>query len=222
MRQNYFKSIGLVLLGIVLSTIIFSFTAKENIENEESNSFPVPLKTAQQDIAAYQMWQKYLPDYISIDKEKDSIHYKSKEILSEDRTALYSYITEFLKQNDAYSFDSLPFSATLNTSYYIDTETIKEAYESYKNETGKIASGINLYLGVRGLHDLKLDKMESHLYVVPTNKIIIEKDTVLSDKMLEFDGGKFALDLTEPCPNLCAYDSPLHHPTLQPYSGENE
>ena len=58
-----------------------------------------------------------------------------------------------------------------------------------------------------------MEKLESHLYVLPTQKI---NDTVLKDKLLSKNDSFFALDLTHPCPALCDKESKLYNPELKP------
>ncbi|WP_046758486.1 hypothetical protein [Kordia jejudonensis] len=230
MKKKYFKSIGLVVLGGILSAFIFSFSPKMLPSNQTTSisnpsepklSNKVCLEEAQHEIAAYQMWLKYLPKTVSFDtsnSKKVKINFHPREIDAEDWKILNGYIAPFLgnKPKDInskeYSYCYFPFHSRLNTSYFISREDIRESFESLPN-----ADGINVYIGIRGLKELNLDSMESHLFVVPTNKVYNEilKDSVLKDHLIDHNLVKNALDLTHPCPKLCDKDSELYYPPLK-------
>jgi len=222
MKKNYVKSIGLVLLGGILSTVILSFSPKYTsiVDTNETPNNEVPFETAQQEIAAYQMWLKYLPKYVKLDIIKDTktgkktgtLTYPDKVKISEtELPLLMTYYDRLKKTNsDAHkiSEDSIPFYAALNYSYYISREDIEEAFDSDHN-----ASGINVYLAMRGLDEMRMDQLETHLYVVPTQKL---NDTILEDQLIRKRESFYALDLTDPCPALCDKQSDLYKPTLKP------
>ncbi len=210
MKKNYLKSIGLILLGAIVSSFVSSYSLEKPISSDQDHR--VILSTAQQDIAAFQMWQNSFPDSISIDTSdiyNVRIDYKPKTISFNDWAILETYIKPFLEKNKHYSYSNLPFYSRLNTSYYISRSNIEEAFDAFDE-----ATGINVYLGTRGLDNLKLDSLESHLYVVPTKS----EGSILEDKLID---GEYALDLTHPCPALCAIRSKLFYPRLNAYSQKN-
>ena len=224
MKKNYLKSIGLVLLGGILSTFIFSFSPNEPsfIENhKEQNKSWVHFEKAQQDIAAYQMWLKFLPKTVKLDYANKKIIFQDAIDISEaDFKALIPYLIRYRRNESAKDKTNeeiidllmenpveMPFHGNLNYSYYISREDIDNAFYSDRN-----ATGINVYLAMKGLDSMKLEKLESHLYVVPAQKV---NDATLSDQLVRYNKSFFALDLTEPCPNLCDTNSPLYKPTLK-------
>lgn len=243
MKNNYVKSIGLVLLGVILSTIIFYFLPKEssskNYKEYQLDKHLVSIDSAKKEIAAYQMWLKFLPKNVKFDYANKKITFPDTiDILKEDFNVLKTYCFRFLKANhygetkdmtDKEIIDSLmknpvemPFHAKVNYSYYISRYDIDKAFVSDEN-----ATGINVYLAMRGLASMKLDDLQSHLYVVPTQKIenpiikdsfILKDSFIIEDSQIISDGIKYVLDLTDPCPALCDKDSitGLYHPKLKP------
>lgn len=231
MKKNYLKSFGLFLLGGILSIVFSSLLGaptssypediqKNNGIYEKTEDHEVRLDIAQQDIAAYQIWLKYLPRFVSIGQQPSGtacgrrLEYHANYITEEDWDILKGYVDAFIKENPEYRYSRFPFINRLNKSYYIDTTSINKALDSDTK-----ATGINVYVGMRGLKSLKMDSLETHLYVVPTRQA---NDTTLVDQIINYEGNRYVFDLTHPCLNLCdrvpESRGGLFEPTLKPYS----
>lgn len=223
MKMKYLKSIGLFVLGFLLSALIFSIPI-ESLSNENSSLLReelaaslVPIDDARRGVAAFQLWTKYLPKTVKYNRETNSITFPDKiSISEEDSVILDQFYNKFIENNDSIRTDSMPFHASVPKSFYIRKSDIESAFSSDTE-----ATGINVYLALNGIQTMEIDKMTTHLFVVPTKMIDFNtlRDQVISQaesgtlsKAEEISETGFALDLTDPCPALCDTESPLFDP----------
>jgi hypothetical protein len=216
MKTNYLKSLGLITVGIVISQLIMFIYTPICMEDKncmetyaEDPCLDDPRKvdttSAKRDIAAYQLWLKYVPKYINIDFKNHCIKYDSILFDPSDSNMIKKYVDYFLKANHRKEndFTHLPFTAAKDKSYYISRHDINQAFETNQN-----ATGINVYVATRGVRDMELSHLETHLYVLPTKKV--NCDTLIDYYVEE----QYALDLTYPCPKMCAYNGAFSHISL--------
>lgn len=223
MKMKYLKSIGLFVLGFLLSALIFNISI-ESLSNENSSLLReelaaslVPIDDARRGVAAFQVWTKYLPKTVKFNSETNSITFPDTiQISKEDSVILDNYYKRFIKNNSNISLDAIPFHASIPKSFYIRKSDIESAFLSDTE-----ATGINVYLALNGIQTMEIDKMTTHLFVLPTKMIDFNtlKDQMISqaesetlNKAEEISETEFALDLTDPCPALCDTESPLFDP----------
>ncbi|MGH1383096.1 hypothetical protein [Kordia sp.] len=237
MKKNYLKSIGLVMsVCIFLSSTISCLDNKSytqldnklytrvdtkldvkkvyskkfidsvNIKNIKAKRMDT-LDNVLQDIESYQMWLNFFPESVSVDIVKDDliVKYTERKFPLSDFEFLKFYNDSMLKVDNSYKFSrsNIPFHKKLDRSYFISREDIDAAFYNYED-----ANGINVYLAMN-MNKIKhhgIDSLKSHLYVVPT----LKTNETLVDQLITYDGIEYALDLTDPCPALCACSSPLH------------
>ncbi|WP_298519777.1 hypothetical protein [uncultured Kordia sp.] len=215
MKNNYLKSIGLILFLGMLSLFIYSFSPDDSLE---SNTCETPklisIERAEQEVAAYQMWLHFLPDSFQIDETNRKIRYVDKTIDKDTWDLVMPYFRMY------YGYDlsgSKPFVPGLYKSFYISRDKINKALDSTNN-----ANGINVYMAVRNFQEEnKRNKIEAHVVILPSKKECEcidgkEVNCTLTDRLIEKEGVKCALDLTDPCPKLCDESSRLFNPKLKP------
>ncbi|UTW65261.1 hypothetical protein KFE94_11380 [bacterium SCSIO 12643] len=216
MKINHLKSIGLIIIGIIISQLITFIFPPIDIEAENNNtSTKVPIEepcllaprqvdttAAKRHVAAYQTWTYLLPQSVNIDFEKHQIEYNPISFNPSDSTYIKAFVDSFLIANHRREgvYSNIPFVPAKDKSYYISKHDIDEALSAHPN-----ATGINVYMAVRELDGLELPGIETHLYVLPTEK---KNCTTLVDYYYE---QQYALDLTYPCPKMCAQNSALNH-----------
>jgi hypothetical protein len=181
---------------------------KKPTEEKEFSASLVEIDKAKQEIAAHQMWGRFVPEEIIVDTENKTVSYPQITVTDEDYKLLKAYYDHYKKVNKIKG-NTVPFRTELSYSYYIRKEDILKAFEDDLS-----ANGINVYVAMKGLHKDKLNSLKSHLFIVPTHKKHENSNIYLEDKLIK---GKYVLDLTDPCPNLCDKNSILYQPELQPY-----
>lgn len=219
MKTNYLKSAGLIIIGIAISQLTMFIcspvckednsdkqTYTESSEEEEEPCIDAPRRvdtiTAKKQIKAYQTWTYLLPQSVNIDFEKLQIEYNPISFEASESAFIKAFVDSFLIANHHREgvYTDIPFVPAKDKSYYISKHDIDEALSAHPT-----ATGINVYMAVRELDGLELPGIESHLYVLPTQKI---NCNTLNDFYYE---EQYALDLTYPCPKMCAQNSAFSH-----------
>ncbi len=236
MKTQYLKSIGLVLLGAILTLLLSNYFPKanadelvheqvglDNVSNRsvynssedctDESSNHVCLNAALENILEYRIWLKYVPKVMQYDTSINALTFDTVFINDiEDRTLINQMLDYFWEHNGHFEYPNLPAHGVKDYAYFISKKDIVQAFNVFEpGNKSDTANGIRVYIASEGLKLHDVEATQTHIYVVPT---YMAEEGQSNDSIPEINGEKYVLDLTTPCPAYCDGKSPLNLSSL--------